>query len=171
MTIAARAALFSETRSGSANWPRSHRHPARALEPAVGTAPDHRAAARPSGSRLAVPGDLRRVREEEIDLVRRCRPREEEALGEVAAELPQRRELPVRLDAFGDREQAEGVSEADEVRGDRGVLRVVLDALDERAIDLDQVDREAPQLAEGREAGAEVVDRDPHPHVVESSEL
>ena len=56
--------------------------------------------------------------------------------------------------------QAERVGEADEVGRDRGVLGVVLDALDERAVDLDHVDREAPQLAERREAGAEVVDRD-----------
>src|SRR5439155_12630059 len=171
MTIAARAALLSELRSGSANWPRSQRHASRALEPAVGTAPDHRAAERLSGCGLAASGDLRRLGEEAVDLVGRRRPGEEEALREIAAELSQRRQLPVGLDALGDREQAERVGEADEVRRDRGVLRIVLDALDERAIDLDQVDREAPELAERREAGAEVVDCDPHPHVVKSSEL
>ena len=41
-------------------------------------------------------------------------------------------------------------------------LGVVLDALHERAVDLDHVDREAAQLRERREAGAEVVDRDAH---------
>src|ERR671923_2205015 len=59
----------------------------------------------------------------------------------------------------------------DQVRGDRRVLRVVLDALDEGAVDLDHVDREAPQLAERREAGAEVVDGDPHPELVQLLEL
>jgi len=63
------------------------------------------------------------------------------------------------------------VGETDQVRGDRRVLRVVLDALDERAVDLDHVHREAPQLAEGREAGAEVVDGDSHPELVQLLEL
>ena len=61
--------------------------------------------------------------------------------------------------------------EAHQVRGDRGVLRVVLDALDEGPVDLDHVDREAAKLAERREAGAEVVDRDAHAEVVELLEL
>ena len=80
-------------------------------------------------------------------------------------------ELAARLDPLGDRDQAERVGEADEVGGDRRVLGVVLDALDERAVDLDHVDREAAQLAERREAGAEVVDRDPHAEVVQLLEL
>src|SRR5439155_23980503 len=63
------------------------------------------------------------------------------------------------------------MGEADEVRGDRRVLRVVLDALDEGAVDLDHVDREATQLAERREAGAEVVDGDSHPEAVQLLEL
>ena len=63
------------------------------------------------------------------------------------------------------------MGEADEIRGDRRVLRVVLDALDEGAVDLDHVDREAPQLAERREAGAEVVDGDSHPELVQLLEL
>ena len=58
------------------------------------------------------------------------------------------------------RDEAERVGEAGEVGGDRRVLGVVLDALDEGAVDLDHVDREAAQLPERREAGAEVVDRD-----------
>src|SRR5947208_17156620 len=63
------------------------------------------------------------------------------------------------------------MGQRDQVRGDRRVLRVVLDALDEGAVDLDHVDREAPQLAERREAGAEVVDGDSHPELVQLLEL
>jgi hypothetical protein len=54
------------------------------------------------------------------------------------------------------------VGQRDEVRSDRGVLGLLVDALHERAVDLDHVHREAAQLAERREAGAEVVDRDAH---------
>ena len=61
--------------------------------------------------------------------------------------------------------------ERDEVGGDRGVAGVVLDALHERAVHLDHVDREAAQLAERREAGAEVVDRDAHSQLVEVLQL
>ena len=69
--------------------------------------------------------------------------REQEALREVAAELPHRGELALGLDALRDRHQAQRVREAREVRRDRRVLRVVLDALDEGAVDLDHVHREA----------------------------
>jgi hypothetical protein len=40
-----------------------------------------------------------------------------------------------------------------------------------KPVDLDHVDREAPQLAEGREAGAEVVDGDSHPELMQLLEL
>src|ERR687883_1561683 len=63
------------------------------------------------------------------------------------------------------------MGQRDQVRGDRCVLRVVLDALHERAVDLQHVDREAPQLAERREARAEVVDGDSHPELVQLLEL
>src|SRR3989475_4213309 len=101
------------------------------------------------------------------ELVRRDRLREEEALREVAAELANRGQLPVRLDPLGDCEQAERVREARQVGRDGSVLRVVLDAVDERAVDLEDVDGEAPQMAERREPGPEVVDRDPHTAVVQ----
>ena len=39
--------------------------------------------------------------------------------------------------------------------------------LDEGAVDLDHVDVEAAEIAEGREAGAEIVDRDPAAEVVQ----
>ena len=60
---------------------------------------------------------------------------------------------------------------ADEVRGDRGVLGLLVDALHERPVDLDHVHQEAAQLRERREAGAEVVDRDAHAVVVQQLEL
>jgi hypothetical protein len=41
---------------------------------------------------------------------------------------------------------------------------------DERAIDLQLVDRQAAQVAERRVAGAEIVDDDPHAHLVQALE-
>jgi hypothetical protein len=89
------------------------------------------------------------VRCEQIaHLVGRHRSLEKKPLGHVAVELAHRRELPLGFDALGDRPKAERVRETHEVGRDRRVPRVVLDALDERAVDLDQVDREAAQLAQ-----------------------
>jgi hypothetical protein len=68
---------------------------------------------------------------------------EEVSLGEVAAEFVDRGQLGVGFDAFGDREDADRVGEVDSVGRDRLVLGVVLNALDEGAVDLDEVDREA----------------------------
>ena len=72
-----------------------------------------------------------------------------------------------RLDAFGDRLQAERVGEAHDGGDDGAVVRVAasVEAVDEGAVDLQQVDREAPQVAERRVAGAEVVDRELHAEI------
>ena len=59
----------------------------------------------------------------------------------------------------------------DEVRRDRGVLRLLLHAVDEGAVDLDHVHREVAQLAERGEAGAEVVDRDADAVLVQRVQL
>src|SRR5439155_2146006 len=111
------------------------------------------------------------AREQVLHLAGRHRPREEEALREVAAEAAQRRELAVRLDALCDREHTERMGQRDEIRGDRGVLRLLLHPLDEGAVDLDHVHREVAELAERGEAGAEVVDRDADTVLVQSLEL
>ena len=64
--------------------------------------------------------------------------------------------------------QPQRMSQAHDVRRDRAALRVVLRHLDERAIDLDDVDGEALELGERGDAGAKVVDRDTHALVVQS---
>src|SRR5205814_121608 len=51
------------------------------------------------------------------------------------------------------------------------VAIAALDPFDERAVDLDHVDGQAPQLAQRREARAEVVDRDAHAGRAEGLEL
>src|SRR5205085_791972 len=51
-----------------------------------------------------------------------------------------------------------GVAQGDDRLDDRRFWRDVVDTLDERAVELDHVDREPAQIAERRMAGAEVVD-------------
>ena len=126
-------------------------------EAAPGRHRDDRQVARSQAASRKLP---RRPAEQLCELGGRHGAREQEALREVAAELAQRGQLRLGLDALGHRDEAEGVRQADDVRRDRGIARIVLGALHERAVDLDHVDREAPQLPERREAGAEVVDGD-----------
>ena len=52
------------------------------------------------------------------------------------------------------------MGEAHQVGNDRRVFRIVFDPLDERQVDLDDVDREVAQVLERGEAGPEVVERD-----------
>ena len=94
------------------------------------------------------------------------------ALCEIAARASASTgELLVGLDALGDGEQPARVDEADDVGGDRGVLSIGADPLDECAVDLDDVDREVAQLAERREPRPEVIlDGEPDAPLVEPLE-
>ena len=65
------------------------------------------------------------------------------------------------LDALGDDPQAERVAEGDDRVGERPLVRVAVRRDDELPGDLQDVDREAAQVAQRRVAGAEVVDGDP----------
>ena len=78
----------------------------------------------------------------------------------MAAELAQALELDLALDALGDDLQAERAGDLDDGGDDRRVLVLGADAVDERAVDLDDVEREALQARQRRVAGAEVVDED-----------
>lgn len=62
------------------------------------------------------------------------------------------------FDAFGDDLEVEDVCEVDDGLGDSAVGGRVVEVGDELAVDLEDVDRESAQLAEGAVAGAEVVD-------------
>ena len=70
-----------------------------------------------------------------------------------------------RLDALGDDAQAQAVRERDDRFHDRGVVRVRHEFAHEAAIDLEFVEREAPQVAQARIARAEIVDRNVHAHL------
>ena len=87
---------------------------------------------------------------------------EVEALSPGAPEPHEFADLRRVLDALRDHIHPQRVGEADDRTDDRGVVGIDADTVDERAVDLQDVDREPFQVREGREAGPEVVDRDLH---------
>src|SRR4051794_10644841 len=98
--------------------------------------------------------------EQLLEVRRAQRLGEEVALRALAAEALERLELLDGLDALGDRAEAEAVGDVDDRRDDRGVVLLGAEPVDERAVDLDRVDRDALQARERRVAGAEVVEQD-----------
>ena len=100
------------------------------------------------------------IREEALERGGFQRRREQVALAAVAAELAQAGELGLVLDALGDRAQAEAAAELDERLDQRVALVRARRRGDERAVDLQRVDRQLLQVGERGVAGAEVVDRD-----------
>jgi len=88
------------------------------------------------------------------------RPREQEALTQLAAQIAERHHLPVELDALGHNLEAQRPAQRDH-RGRQPVVGPGL-GVEERAIHLQDVDREAAEVAERGVAGAEVVHRQPH---------
>ena len=92
------------------------------------------------------------------DLLRCERAREEVALGVVAAEAAQLRELRLVLDPLGDRVEREGPGHADHRLDDRRALLLDAEAVDEGAVDLQRVEGEAVEVGERGVAGAEVVE-------------
>ena len=75
-------------------------------------------------------------------------PREQEALELIAAQVHEYRCLLGSLDAFGDRLEAQVVCQADDGGNDGSVVAFGTERADERSIDLDDVDRELPQVGE-----------------------
>ena len=63
--------------------------------------------------------------------------------------------------------EAQPVRHRNHRRGDRHVVGVARNVHDERAVDLDRVDRETLQVVQRRIAGAEVVERDFHAGIVQ----
>ena len=92
---------------------------------------------------------------------------EQEALAAVAVLVPQQRELLLLLDALGEGLDRERLAELHEGVDQRLALLVALSTRDERAVDLQRVDREALQVGERGVAGAEVVDRDAHAELLD----
>src|SRR5438045_2461795 len=121
--------------------------------------------ATPARARRAVTGGLCRQRRralrrwrERPQLLDRDRHREIVTLSAVASEGPEAIDLLGPFHALGRDVHVERVAQGDHRLHDGGLGRDAVDALDEGAVELDDVDREPAQIPESRVAGAEVVD-------------
>src|SRR5436309_978978 len=83
------------------------------------------------------------------------RMRQEESLGVLAPEFAQPVELAFGLDALGNRVELQRLRQPDDRTRERRLLRVAVDTDDERSIDLQDVDREALEVAQRRVARPE----------------
>ena len=89
------------------------------------------------------------------------------ALGGAAAQGAQALGLFLALDPFGDGHQTQGLGDLDDGLGQAG--RVVIGQRgDERAVDLEDVDRELLEVGQRRIPGAEVVDGDAEPECAQA---
>src|SRR6266446_2486590 len=74
------------------------------------------------------------------------------------------------FDALGDHGQIEALAHGDDRLGDRLVLEVLRKVADKGAVHLERVDREALEVRERRVADSEVVDGEPHAHLLDFGE-
>src|SRR5690606_36527988 len=138
-----------------------------------------RSCSRPAGraeaseSREDQPRRFRRLLGAQLlgDRVRMRGLAEEIALHLVAAAAQQEPLLRGGLDAFGDDRDAQRPAYGDDGLDDRLVLDVVRDLEDERAVDLQRIDRETFELRERRVARAEIVDREPDAQLLDREQL
>jgi hypothetical protein len=93
------------------------------------------------------------------------RSREEVTLAESATHFLQEEELIFGLDAFCDDIHAEDACELNDGLDDLEGLFAAPDALDEGAIDFEDVEGESVKVAKGAVAGAEVVHVERHAEV------
>ena len=96
------------------------------------------------------------------ELLGRHRGAQIEPLRRVATDALEERELRLVLDALGDDAEPQDPRHRDDGFDDRSRRVVGQHLRDERAVDLDRVDREALQIAQRRVASAEIVEREPH---------
>src|SRR4051812_6412485 len=88
----------------------------------------------------------------------------------MAAERLQQGMLVRGLDPLGDDGLAEAAAEAGDGIDDRRVGGIVLEPANEAAVDLYDVDRELLEMRERGEAGAEIVERDRDPLLVQHAQ-
>ena len=102
-----------------------------------------------------------------IDIQRRLRPTEPEALHEVAALVVQKIHLLRGLDTFGDDIHIQPSPQADDGAADRLEALIVRRPGNKALVDLDNVQRVAMQIPERREAGTKVIQRNANPHALQ----
>src|SRR6516165_2381224 len=73
----------------------------------------------------------------------------------------------LRLNAFSDQLQAEGLGEYQDGANDGQVAGVGVQVADEPGVDLERIDRKGFQVRQDGVAGAEVVDGDLDPHLLQ----
>lgn len=86
--------------------------------------------------------------EERIDRIRRSGSSQQKALSTIAAQQLQGIELIGGLDSLAHHIEADGVRQIDDRRDDRVLTDRHGQPLDERAVDLDEVEWELPQVGE-----------------------
>ena len=99
--------------------------------------------------------------DELLDRPRSSRPPEEEALQQVAPMLHEGSGLIRGLDTLADDEDIEEAAGVDDDRHESARLLGV-ELGHERPVDLQDVDRQRPEMCEGGESRPEVVERDAH---------
>jgi hypothetical protein len=97
----------------------------------------------------------------------RHRAGDEIALGFWTTRRAQEIELLESLHALGGDAELEAEPELHDAAHDRDVVGIGVDAADERAVDLDPVDRQPLEQHQAGLPGAEIVQRDPCAHVVQ----
>jgi hypothetical protein len=85
---------------------------------------------------------------------------QDETLCLIAAHFPERAELFFGFDALCDNTHAKSVREGDDRRNECFAKAIIWQAVNKGAIDLQRVDRQVGQAAQGGVAGTEVVDGD-----------
>src|ERR1700675_2949947 len=92
------------------------------------------------------------------------------ALDVVTFEFVEGSQLVVFFDAFGDRNQAQGVAQLDDAANHGGPRSVLIDPVDEGLVDLEDVNWEIPKFAERGMAGSEVVHGQAQAQILEGAE-
>ena len=99
-----------------------------------------------------------------VEAVAGYRPADQVALDLVAALLLQQGQVRFSLHPLRNHSQAQRMSHGNDRRGDRRVIGVNGDLPDEGPVDLERVQREVLQVAEGGVAGSEIVHRQVETH-------
>ena len=132
------------------------------------TAPPADRAAPRSGPEkwLSVSGPGRAL-EQGFELGHRQGPGIEETLGVAAAPFLEKILLRLGLHSLGNDPEIHAPGQGNNRGGNRGVVGIVGDIADKHPVDLELIDRQAPQAAERGIAGAEIVDGQGNPHLVQ----